>query len=106
GAGGRGRAGGTPRGGAGGGAAGAGAGGAFEASFLIGADITWVQADESRGATYSDGTQRDVLQIFKDHGFNSVRMRVFVDPRAADGYDKQNGFGDVAHTITFGKRVK
>ena len=92
----------------GGSAAGAGGrgGGTFDASFLIGADITWVQADESRGATYSDGTQKEVLQLFKEHGFNSVRMRTFVDPRAADGYDKQNGFGDLAHTITFGKRVK
>ena len=75
-------------------------------SFIIGADITWVQADESRGATYSDGTQREILQLLKDHGFNCVRMRVFVDPRAADGYDKNGGFGDLAHTITFGKRVK
>ena len=33
-------------------------------------------------------------------------MRTFVDPRAADGYDKNGGYGDLAHTITFGKRVK
>jgi len=110
--GGAGAAGAAGRGGAGGSAAGAGGrggaagGGTFDASFIIGADITWVQADESRGATYSDGAQKEVLQLFKDHGFNGVRMRVFVDPKAADGYDKQNGFGDVAHTITFGKRVK
>jgi len=101
------------RGGLGGAAGASGRGGSagggnntFDATFYIGADITWVQADESRGATYSDGTQKEILQLLKDHGFNYVRMRVFVDPRAADGYDRSGGFGDLAHTITFGKRVK
>ena len=113
-AGGRGGAGGTlgaaGRGGTGGPAGGAGSGGtgggASAASFYIGADITWVQADEARGATYSDGAQKEILQLLKDHGFNAIRLRTFVDPRAADGYDRQNGYGDLAHTITFGKRIK
>lgn len=73
---------------------------------MIGADITWVQAAEARGATYSDGTKRDILELLKSHGFNYIRLRMFVDPKAADGYDKQNGFGDLAHTIAFGKRIK
>ena len=75
-------------------------------SYLMGADITFVQADEAGGATYSDGTPRDVVQILKDHGFNAIRTRTFVDPRASDGYDPVNGFGDLAHTIAFGQRVK
>jgi arabinogalactan endo-1,4-beta-galactosidase len=81
-------------------------GGTRAPSFFIGADITWVQADEAGGATYSDGTKKEILQLLKDHGFNYVRLRTFVDPRAVDGYDKQNGFGDLAHTIAFGKRIK
>jgi arabinogalactan endo-1,4-beta-galactosidase len=80
--------------------------GAPAASFIIGADITWVQADEAAGATYSDGTPRDILQILKDHGFNYIRLRTFVDPRATDGYDKQHGYADLAHTISFGQRIK
>ncbi len=75
-------------------------------SYLVGADITFVQADEAGGATYSDGTPRDILQILKDHGFNAIRTRTFVDPRASDGYDPVNGFGDLAHTVAFGQRVK
>ena len=75
-------------------------------SYWIGADITWVQADEARGATYSDGSKRDILQILKDHGFNAIRLRTFVDPKASDGYDRSGGYGDLAHTITFGKRIK
>ena len=75
-------------------------------SYLIGADITFVEADEAAGATYSDGTQKDILALFKDHGFNAIRLRTFVDPRAADGYDQQNGTADLAHTIAFARRVK
>src|SRR5277367_3145086 len=60
-------------------------------SFFLGADITWVQADEAGGATYSDGTPKEILALLRGHGFNYVRMRTFVDPTAADGYDKVNG---------------
>jgi arabinogalactan endo-1,4-beta-galactosidase len=77
-----------------------------EPSFALGADITWVQADEARGATYSDGTRKDILLLLRDHGFNYIRLRTFVDPKAADGYDRSEGYGDLAHTIAFGKRVK
>jgi arabinogalactan endo-1,4-beta-galactosidase len=76
------------------------------ASYYIGADITSVQAAEANGATYSDGVRKDIFQLLKDHGFNYIRLRTFVDPRAADGYDKVNGYADLAHTVTFGKRVK
>ncbi len=84
----------------------AGAGSATLASYIIGADITSVQAAEARGATYSDGTKRDIFQLLKSHGFNYIRLRTFVDPKAADGYDQQNGYADLAHTVTFGKRIK
>jgi arabinogalactan endo-1,4-beta-galactosidase len=89
-----------------GGTSGTGGTSALPFSYFIGADITWVQADEARGATFVDGDPQDVLQILKSHGFNAVRLRTFVDPRAADGYDKQNGNADLAHTISFGKRIK
>ena len=80
----------------------------FTASYHMGADITWVQHDEYYGATYldTDGTAKDILVLLKNHGFNSVRMRAFVDPRASDGYDKFDGFGDKAHTVTMATRLK
>ena len=108
-------AGGATAGGAGqaaGGRANAGAAGSAGAAnlpperFMIGADITWVQAAEGRGASYNDGTKRDIFELLKAHGFNYIRLRTFVDPKAADGYDQQNGYGDLAHTIAFGKRIK
>jgi arabinogalactan endo-1,4-beta-galactosidase len=75
-------------------------------SFYLGADITWVQADEARGASYGDPAPRDILQLLKAHGFNAVRLRTFVDPKAADGYDPRDGYGDLAHTASFGARIK
>jgi arabinogalactan endo-1,4-beta-galactosidase len=88
------------------GGASTGGSGSLKASFYIGADITWVQADEARGATYSDGAKKDIFQLLKDHGFNYIRLRTFVDPKAADGYDQTGGYGDLTHTIAFGKRIK
>jgi arabinogalactan endo-1,4-beta-galactosidase len=52
--------------------------------FIIGADISWVQAAEDRGVKFSDqGTERDILAILKDRGFNYIRLRVFHDPTKA-----------------------
>jgi arabinogalactan endo-1,4-beta-galactosidase len=42
----------------------------------------------------------------KQHGFNYIRLRTFVDPKASDGYDKTNGYDDIAHTVDFGKQIK
>jgi len=81
---------------------------AFTASFHVGADISWVPHDEFYGATYvdSDGVQKDILALLKNHGFNSVRLRTFVDPKASDGYDQVDGFADLAHTVTMAQRIK
>jgi arabinogalactan endo-1,4-beta-galactosidase len=84
----------------------AGADGGPAASYFIGADVTFVQADEGGGAIYSDGTRKDIFKLLRDHGFNYVRLRTFVDPRAVDGYDQRDGYADLAHTVTFGRRVK
>jgi arabinogalactan endo-1,4-beta-galactosidase len=80
----------------------------FTGSYHMGADITWVQHDEFYGAVFvdTDGVQKDILALLKNHGFNSVRMRIFVDPMAADGYDQVAGFGDLAHTVAMGQRIK
>jgi beta-galactosidase/arabinogalactan endo-1,4-beta-galactosidase len=77
--------------------------------FILGADISWVQEDEANGATYFDhGQQRDIFQILKDHGFNYIRLRIFVNPGAADGYAANNkeAFCDLKHTAAMAKRVR
>ncbi len=77
-------------------------------TYQMGADITWVPHDEFYGAIYvdTDGTQKDILTLLKNHGFNSVRLRTFVDPKATDGYDQFDGFADQQHTIAMAQRVK
>jgi arabinogalactan endo-1,4-beta-galactosidase len=92
-----------------------GADGPFASAFFLGADITFTQQDEANGATFSDnGTPKPILQLLKDHGFNYIRLRTFVDPtqRAPNPqggtfppYSPQ-GFGDLAHTVAFGRQIK
>ena len=78
--------------------------------YIVGADISSVQAAEDRGVRFSEnGVEKDILQILKDHGFNYVRLRVFVDPTQptprGPAYSAQ-GYCDLAHTIAMAKRVK
>jgi arabinogalactan endo-1,4-beta-galactosidase len=83
---------------------------AQQKAFIIGADISSVQAAEDRGVKYSDkGVQKGILAILKDHGFNYVRLRVFNDPAKPTPRDRPysaQGYCDLAHTIQMAKRVK
>jgi arabinogalactan endo-1,4-beta-galactosidase len=68
-------------------------------SFWIGADISDQEGAEPE-------TREALLTLMKEHGFNAVRLRTFVDPKAADGYDQRNGHNGIAFTVEFGKQVK
>jgi arabinogalactan endo-1,4-beta-galactosidase len=70
-----------------------------ERTYLLGADVT----DQEPAP---ETTRAKLLEILKSHGFNAVRLRTFVDPKARDGYDKTNGYGDLAHTVAFAKQIK
>jgi arabinogalactan endo-1,4-beta-galactosidase len=78
--------------------------------YMIGADVSWVQAAEDRGRRFSDnGVEKDILEILKDHGFNYIRLRVFVDPTKPTPRDRpysMQGYCDLPHTIEMSKRVK
>jgi arabinogalactan endo-1,4-beta-galactosidase len=76
--------------------------------FLLGADVSWVQEDEANGTTYFDRDQKkDVFEILKDHGFNAIRLRVFVNPASPIGYAKtsKEAFCDLGHTLVVAKRA-
>lgn len=76
------------------------------APYCIGADISWVQQQEDKGLTYTDnGVKKDVLTILTDNGFNWIRLRLFVDPKAEKGYSKE-GYCDLEHTLSMAKRIK
>ena len=87
-------------GGATGGATGTGGSGTSTLpSYFFGADVT---DQEPAGTTAIN----NLLTSMKANGFNFVRLRTFVDPKASDGYDRTNGYDDIAHTVAFGKQVK
>jgi arabinogalactan endo-1,4-beta-galactosidase len=58
-------------------------------TFAKGADISWLTQMEASGYKFynSGGTQQDLLQILKDKGINSIRLRVWVNP--ADGWSNK-----------------
>ncbi len=49
--------------------------------FAIGADLSFLRQAEERGKVFRDGTNAlPGLQIFKNHGYNWIRLRVFIEP--------------------------
>jgi len=73
---------------------------------IMGADISWLPMLEDNGRKfYDNGTQKDMLQILKDHGFNYIRLRIFNNPAADSGYSKK-GYCDLANTEKMATRIK
>ncbi len=89
---------------------------AGEPTFLLGADISSLPEALDSGATFvdTDGQTKTILELLKNHGFNAVRLRTFVDPGAPYGYAEGTGgscrkaepYNDAAHTAEFGALVK
>ncbi|MCU4675781.1 glycosyl hydrolase 53 family protein [Catenovulum sp. 2E275] len=69
-------------------------------AFAKGADVSWITEMEYYGVNfYNDsGTEQDVLQILKDHGMDSIRLRVWVNPA--------NGWSDINDVIVKAQRAK
>lgn len=53
-----------------------------------------------------NGVKKDAIQILKEHGFNYIRLRIFVNPEADSGYSPQKGFCNFANTLQMAKRIK
>lgn len=94
---------------------GIGSGGAetAEPAFMLGADISSVQESNTTFVD-TDGQQKSIFALLKNHGFNYIRLRTFVDPAAPYGYSstangcegKNEDYGDKAHVIAYGKQAK
>lgn len=80
--------------------------------FMLGADVSWIDQRENEGVVYSDnGTVKDIFLILKEHGFNWIRLRIFVDPTAVvpgtnESPYSRDGYCDLAHTRKMVKRAK
>jgi hypothetical protein len=74
---------------------------------MIGADISWLQQMEADGKKfYENGKETDAIRLLKEHGFNAIRLRIFVNPENEKGYSPVKGFCGLAHTLAMAKRVK
>ena len=70
--------------------------------FLTGGDVSFLAREEQLGALYKDnGQPQDALQIFKAHGCNTMRLRLWVHP---DGQGMN--ISDLPYTLALGKRIK
>src|SRR4249919_2753951 len=51
-------------------------------NFAKGADVSWVSEMESNGRKFynSTGTEKECMQLLKDLGMNSIRLRAWVNP--------------------------
>ena len=70
------------------------------ANFAKGADISWITQQEAAGVKFynSDGTQDDIFAILKKKGINSIRLRVWVNPK--------DGWNNTADVVAKAKRAK
>ncbi|WP_010681069.1 glycosyl hydrolase 53 family protein [Acetivibrio cellulolyticus] len=74
------------------------------ASFANGADVSWLRQMEAQGYKFYDdnGVQKDCLQILKEHGINSIRLRVWVNP----SNDPYSGHCSKSEVVEMAKRCK
>lgn len=77
----------------------------MKADYLIGADVSSLQAMEDYGAKYYDfeGKEKDALELLKTHGVNCIRLRVWNEPETS--FDRGD-YCSLENTIAMAKRVK
>ncbi|MDT8401499.1 MAG: glycosyl hydrolase 53 family protein [Bacteroidales bacterium] len=74
---------------------------------MIGADISFLPQFEDRGRKYYEkGVEKDPVKILSEHGFNYIRLRIFVNPENVKGYSPGRGFCGLDHTLQMAQRVK
>lgn len=73
-------------------------------TFAKGADVGWLPQMEATGYKFydKDGTEKECLQLLKDRGMNSVRLRVWVNPND----DKASGHCSKEETVAMALRAQ
>ena len=74
-------------------------------SFFRGADVSSIPEKEEKGLVFrdTDGTAKDPLDLLKEYGLNSVRLRIWNEPA---NVPESGGYCDLAHTIAMARRIK
>lgn len=74
-----------------------------KSSFAKGADVGWLPQMEATGYKFydTDGSEKDCLQLLKDRGMNTIRLRVWVNPND----DKASGHCSKEETVVMALRA-
>lgn len=76
---------------------------------IVGGDISMLPRYEAKGNPYYDinGNRVKPLEFFKELGWNSMRVRLFVEPNKASREDIGSGVvQDLPYVIQLGKKIK
>lgn len=73
-------------------------------AFAKGADVSWLPQMEATGYRFYDvdGKEKDCLQLLKERGMNTIRLRVFVNP----SQDKASGHCSKEETVAMALRAQ
>ena len=73
-------------------------------TFAKGTDVSWLSQMEATGYKFydADGTEKNCLQLLKDRGINTIRLRVFVNP----SNDRTSGHCSKNETVAMALRAK
>jgi hypothetical protein len=81
---------------------------------MIGADISWLPEIEAGAGRFAQGARQvrehgapvDAITLLRRHGFNTIRLRIFVNPENPGGYSPGTGFCGLDSTLSMARRVK
>jgi beta-galactosidase len=74
---------------------------------MIGADISFLaQLEDDARIFKEDSAAIGGLELLKKHGFNYIRLRIFVEPENKNGYAPEKGYCNLDYTLAMAKRVK
>ena len=80
--------------------------GVYMSKFIKGMDLSTLLEMERCGAKYYDhGQEMDILDIMKKYDVDTIRLRLWNDPKSESGEPYGAGNNDLAETIAIGKRV-
>ncbi len=73
--------------------------------FMKGMDISHVPEMLDQGAVFRDkyGNEREVFELLKENGVNSIRLRIWNEP---ENVPESGGYCNLEHTVTMAKKVK
>lgn len=74
---------------------------------MIGADISWLPELEEKGMKFlEEGKETDAIVLLGTHGFNYIRLRIFVNPENEKGYSPGKGYCGLPRTLEMARRIK